>query len=236
MRMQRFVLVTVTAMLGAALAAFYVLPAILLLPDVNSQGLTNDVATSNVWFVFRKAVFHGEYGRFRLKVLLLACTYFAVILYLAVQTWRSWRHQRSAGAAMTLALMWIVSGILCFALMSGFFPVIFRRPSPFAQIQFTFRLLTVMEFSLISFFVCCVANTQERDRRARLLRIGAAVLLLICAAQGADILNRFHTAPIVAPPFKDNVRLARRLSPIEYFPAGTPVGKSVEETFKPFEQ
>ena len=234
LRVQRFVMVTVTTILGVGLAAFYVVPAMLLLPEANSPGLANDVARTNIWFVFHEAVRHGVYGRFGFKVLLLACAYLVVTLYLSVQTWRNWRHQRAPGAA--LALMWIAAGILCFALMSGFLPVIFHRPSPFAQIQFTFRLLAVMEFSVVSLFVYCVSHTPEGDRRVRIMKVGAVVLLLISAAQGVDILGRFHNMPIVAPPYPNSVQLAWRLSPIEYFPAGTSVGKSVEETFEPFKQ
>jgi hypothetical protein len=234
LRIPRFVLVTVTTILGAGLAAFYVVPAMLLLPEANSPGLANDVAKTNIWFVLHKVPLQGLYDRFGIKLLLLACAYLAVILYLSVQTWRSWRYQRAAGAA--LALMWIASGILCFALMSGFFPVIFHRPSPFAQIQFTFRLLAVMEFSVVSLFVYSVAGTQARDRRARIMKVGAVVLLLFSAAQGVDILGRFHNMPIVTPPYQNSVQLAWRLSPIEYFPAGTSVGKSVEKTFEPFKQ
>ncbi|MFK3741570.1 hypothetical protein [Massilia sp. TN1-12] len=231
LRIQRFVLVTVTTILSVGLTAFYLLPAMLLLPEANSGGLARDVATTNIWLVLQTLS-----DRFWIKLLLLACAYLVFFLYLSAQTWRNWRQQRVLGAATTLALMWIVSGILCFALMSGFFPFIFHRPSPFAQIQFVFRLLTVMEFSLISLFVCCVAGAQQEDSRACLLKMGAIVLLLMSAAQWVDIAGRFHNMPIVAPPFQNNEQVKWRLSPIEYFPAGTKLGKSVQETFKPFEQ
>lgn len=231
LRIQRFALVTITTVLGVGLAAFYFVPAILLLPEANAGGLTNDVATTNIWFALR-----APSGRFGIKLLLLACIYLVVILYLSAQTWRNVRRHRAPGAVVALALMWIVSGIFCFALMSGFLPVVFHRPSPFAQIQFVFRLIAVMEFSAISLFVCCVAGSQRGDRRTGLLKAGTIALLLMSAAQCIDILGRFHNMPIVTPPYLNNVQLARRLSPIEYFPSGTSIGKSVTDTFKPFEQ
>lgn len=231
LRIQRFLLITLTTILSVGLAAFYFLPAMLLLPEANSGGLARDVATTNIWFVLPTLS-----DRFWIKLLLLACAYLVFFLYLSAQTWRNWRQQRRLGAATAQALMWIVSGILCFALMSGFFSFVFHRPSPFAQIQFLFRLLTVMEFSLISLFVCCVAGTQQGDNRDRFLKVGAVALLLMSAAQWVDIAGRFHNMPIVTPPYQNNAQVELRLSPIEYFPIGTRLGKSVEETFEPFEQ
>lgn len=230
MRIQRFVLVAVTTVLGVCLAAFYFLPAVSLLHEANSDGLYRDVATTNIFFALRSPL--GD--RFQAKLLLVGCAYLAFSLYLLAETWGNWRRQKTPGAAP--ALMWGVAGILSFALMSGLFPFVFQPPSPYAQIQFGWRLLVVMEFSLVSFFVCCVAGTQHAASRARLLKVGAIVLLAMSAVQCLDVVARFHNIAIFANPLQETEQVKHRLSSIEFFPVGTDVTQRVDLAIKPFEQ
>lgn len=231
LRTRRFLLVAVSAILGVCLAAFYFLPAIALLPAANSDGLYRDVATTNIFFALR-----SPSDRFQVKLLLIGCAYLVFFLYLSAATWSNWRKQRASGAATALALMWIVAGILSFALMSGMFPFVFQPPSPYAQIQFGWRLLTVMEFSLVSLFVCSVAGTQHADSRARLMKVGAIVMLVMGAAQCLDVVARFHNVAIFDNPLKDTEQVKWRLSSIEFFPVGTNPGQRVDVAIQPFEQ
>lgn len=227
-RMQRFALVAVTTLLGVGLAAFYYVPAMALLPEANASGLHNEVATSNIFFALPALS-----DRFQVKLLLLACTYLVFFLYLLAETWRNWRQHRAPPA---LALMWTIAGVVCFALMSGLFPFVFRPPSPYTQIQFLWRLLAVMEFALISLFICSVAGMRNAAGRARLLKAGAIVLLAAGAAQSLDVVARFHNVAVFAHPLEDLEQVTLRLSPIEYFPNGTKVGQSVAVAIEPFEQ
>lgn len=229
-RVQRFAVLAVTASLGVALAAFYFVPAVLLLPQANAAGLQYDVATTNIFFALRTLS-----DRFQVKLLLLACAYLIFSLYLLGQTWRNWRGQRMSDAAARFTLLWIVCAIICFALMSGFFPFLFRSPSPYAQIQFGWRLLAIMEFSLVSLFVCCVAGTHHAASHARLLKVGVIVLLAIMAVQSLDITARFHNVPVFATPLQDNEKVRWRLAPIEYFPIGTQTKQGVDVALRPFE-
>lgn len=229
-RMQRFAVLAVTASLGVALAAFYFVPAVLLLPQANAGGLQNDVANSNIFFALRTLS-----DRFQIKLLLLACAYLIFSLYLLGQTWRNWRKQHMADAAARFALLWIVCAIVCFGLMSGLFPFLFSPPSPYAQIQFGWRLLALMEFSLVSLFVFCAVGTHHTASRARLLKVGAIVLLVMGAAQGLDIIARFHNVLVLDTPLQDNEKVRWRLSPIEYFPSGTQIGQGVDVALRPFE-
>lgn len=230
LRVRRFVLVAVTVVLGVALGAFYYLPAVSLLPEANSAGLYRDVATTNIFFMLR-----GLADRFQLELLSVTCAYPVLFLYLSAETWRNWRRQRALEAVPMLALMWIVTGILCFAFITGMFPFVFRPPSPYSQIQFVWRLLVVMEFSLASLFLCSVAGTLDAASRTRLLRAGLLALLLLGAAQCLDIVARFHNIPVLTNTLRDTDQVKWRLSPIEYFPIGTKTGQNVRVAIKPFE-
>jgi hypothetical protein len=231
LRVRRFMLVAVTAVLGVGVAAFYFLPAVSLLPAANSAGLYRDVATTNIFFALRTLS-----DRFQVKLILIGCAYLVFFLYLLVETWSNWRRQRAPGAMTALALTWIVAGIMCFALMSGLFPFIFQPPSPYAQVQFGWRLLVVMEFSLASLFICIVAGTEHVTSRARLLKAGAVVLLIMGAGQCLDVVARFHNVPIFANPLQDTEQVKWRLSSIEFFPVGTDVRQRVDLAIKPFER
>lgn len=231
LRVQRFVLVAVTASVGVGLAAFYYVPAVSLLPAANSQGLYRDVATTNIFFALRALS-----DRFQLKLLITACAYFGFFVYLAAESWRSWRKHGTLVAAPEVALIWISAGLLSFAFMSGLFPFIFQPPSPYAQIQFGWRLLVVMEFSLVSLFLCCVASAQHPGSRARLLKVGAIAALIMGASQCLDVVARFHNVAISPNPLKGTEQVKRRLSSIEFFPIGTDVKQRVDLAIKPFEQ
>jgi len=230
-RVQRFMLVAVTAILGVGLAAFYFLPAVSLLPEANSEGLYRDVATTNIFFALRALS-----DRFQLKLILTACAYLVFFLYLSAETWNNWRRQRAPGAALALALLWIVAGILSFALMSGLFPFVFQPPSPYAQIQFGWRLLVVMEFSLVSLFLCSVAAADHAASRARLMKVGAIVLLVMGAGQSLDVVARFHNVALLANPLQDTEHVKWRLSSIEFYPVGTDTTQSVDLAIRPFQQ
>jgi hypothetical protein len=249
LRPSRLALLVFSAVLGVGLTAFYVLPALLLLPEANSAGLHRDIAASNIFTVFHQLVDRAastnvssavhaltKKDKFSLKLLLLACAYIALFVYLMLETWRTWRRQGVLGTAGMLALMWIVSGVLCFTLMSGMFPFIFYPPSPYAQIQFGWRLLVVMEFSLLSLFVCSVSGTQHAASRTRLLTIGAMVSLSFIAYQCLYTVSRFRSEKISAHPVLDAGQVKLRLSPIEYFPIGTMPEQPVGDAIKPFEQ
>lgn len=230
LRIGRFALVAVTAILGVGLAAFYYVPALSLLPEANASVLSSDVASSNILFGLRMPI-----DRFQVKLLLIACAYLGFFLYLLAETWNQ-RKQRAPGAAPTLALMWIACGILCFALMSGLFAFVFRPPSPYAQVQFGWRLLVVMEFSVISLFVCVAGGAAQAPGRARMLKVGAIVALALGAAQSLDILARFHNVAVFAHPLMETTIVQQRLAPLEYFPAGTTRDQKVEVAIKPFER
>lgn len=230
LRVQRFMLVAITAILGVGLAAFYFVPAVSLLPEANSAGLQRDVATTNIFFALRALS-----DRFQLKLIVTACAYLGFFLYLLAETWRNWRGQRAPAAATKLAVMWLVAGLLSFALMSGLFPFVFQRPSPYAQIQFGWRLLVVMEFALVSLFLCSVAGTLHAASRARLLKVGAIVLLAMGAGQCLDVVARFHNVAISANPLKDTEQVKWRLSSIEFFPVGTDPAQRVDLAIAPFE-
>lgn len=249
LRLPRFVLVAFTTVLAVGLIAFYLLPALSLLPEANSAGLYRDVADSNIFIALQRlyrevastslsSAVHAltKKDKFFIKLLLLACFYFVFFLYALVETWGNWRRKGAPAAARALALIWIVSGILCFALMSGMFPFIFYPPSPYAQIQFGWRLLVVMEFSLVSFFVCSVAGMPHAASRTRLLKFGAVASLLLLFGQCLNNVSRFRSEEVSAHPLLDSLQVRQRLSPIEYFPIGTETKQSVDDAIKPFEK
>ncbi|MES2831789.1 MAG: hypothetical protein V4695_07340 [Pseudomonadota bacterium] len=231
LRIRRFVLVGITAVLGAGLVAFYYVPALLFMPEINSAGLDRDVATYNIFTALGSLT-----DRFKLKLLAIACAYLVFFLYLLAETVSNWRKQRALTATTALALMWVIFGILSFALMSGMFPYVFRPPSPYAQTQFGWRLLMVMEFALVSLYVCTAAGLQQAASRSRLLKVGAIVLLMLATWQAIDITKRFRNDAFSADLLQDEGHVKRRLSAIEYFPIGTNVKQKVENAIKPFEQ
>jgi hypothetical protein len=227
---RRFWLVALAATLGAALTALYYLPAVALLSEANAGGLYREVATTNIFFALRSLS-----DRFKLKLLAFACLYLACFIYLLAETIASRRRRQASGHATMLSLLWIGAGILCFALMSGVFPFVFRPPSPYAQVQFGWRLLVVMEFSLASLFVGAVSAAGDEARRRRMLKVALAVLLPLLALQLTDIAARFHKHAMFANPMQDAAEVKWRLSPIEYFPAGTKTGQPVDVAIRPFE-
>ncbi|MYM74129.1 hypothetical protein GTP56_18250 [Duganella sp. FT134W] len=231
LRSRRFVLVALISVLAAALAAFYYVPAITLLPHANPAGLYRDVATTNVFFALLTP---GD--RYKMKLLAVTCLYLVCLVYFLAEAIRKWCQSRAIDQPLTLSLMWLAAGLLSFALISGAFPAIFRPPSPYSQVQYAWRLLAVIEFSLASLLVSLYATISDPVSHQRLQRITGAGLLLVVVMQLIDIGVRFHKHPMFANPMQDIMEVKWRLAPIEYFPAGTKVGQKIDRTFAPFEK
>lgn len=230
LKMRRLFLASAAIILGAALSAFYYVPAISLLSEANPIGLDREVAASNIFFAFSMP----EIG-LKVRLLVISCSYLIFIIYIFTEIIIAWRKKRLLNDSMSLSLMWIASGLLCFALMSGAFPVVFRPPSPYANVQFSWRLLVVLEFSLASLLVNMYYTINDGVSLRRLMKVAMAGLFLLTVMQMLDIVARFRNHPMFENPLQASAEVKLRLAPIEYFPSGTAIAPS-NIAIKPFEE
>lgn len=192
-------------LLGAGLAAIYLAPALSQSDTILARALSTGFYRPENWFFWRPGVF----GEPIMWVVGPACLA-AALLAAACTIGSSTRHDRAR------TFFWAVASLAIVLLVAGVPPAFWRLP-PIAQVQFPWRLMVLLEFTVVT----CVALAAPRVAKplafAALVPLsGALGLVALLSAQRLDA-SRLRSAADIA-----TIRAIYRDAP-EYLPAGWPL-------------
>ncbi|HEY4169414.1 MAG TPA: hypothetical protein VGM96_21675 [Reyranella sp.] len=183
-------------LLGLALAAVYLVPALSLQHWISAAWLWSSFYRIEPWFFFTPSLW-PEVATMQLIVqAAVAYALFAVAIVL-----------QARGLSF-----WPVLCLVCLALVSGLVPWFWRLPE-LSKVQFPWRLMTVVEFALVT--ALCSTDFSQRLRPAFALMVVAVLSLSL-----AVFLGGRYTAEAIeaAQPYMP----LPRLEPKEYLPNGLP--------------
>ena len=179
-RVRRPVPLLVGGALGLGLAAAYVVPALLLQEWISAEWLWSAFYRVDAWFLLTPGQWPD--AGLMLMIAALAACYVAVAVAIAV-------HQRRVG-------IWTGLTFGCLALIAGLVPWFWQLPQ-LAKVQFPWRLMAIVEFTIITAF--CAAPVVNARRSVLLCLAIAAVAALqaevsIVSTFAAEVaLTREHT-------------------------------------------
>ena len=124
--------------LGIGLAAFYLIPAITLLPFVNSQSLNQGFYAPENWFFWRAPI--GPMGG-RILFIIPASIGAALLAISAVVAER--------GTRSVSPMFWAAVTLCVVALVGGLIPAFWKLPG-LSLVQFPWRALLIVEFATIT--------------------------------------------------------------------------------------
>lgn len=182
--------------LGIAMAALYVAPAMLLQESISAAWLWSSFYRIEAWFFFVPSLW-PDAGTMQV-VVGMAAAYALVVIAVAVQA-------RAVG-------FWVVLCLACIVLVSGLVPWFWRVPE-LAKVQFPWRLMTMVEFAAIT-AACTVDFGRLRRPAVWLFALAALPLVQVEVLTVPSIVgviaqtNRYMPLP--------------RVEAKEYLPHGLP--------------
>lgn len=196
---RRIILLGLTGFAGVGLAAFYFVPALIMLDFINADALHWGTLEEN--YIYQAILNPSPKDHFLLKVLIAACAYLGIALVVLIKK--------------PVTYIWPVFCVVLFLLMCGVGNFVFRDPSPYQQIQFVWRLMTMMEFAGIT---AAVYGMQSHIKLIRLACVSALAVLLVfvvgdIANKGRDMLHRDSSILNIEG-------IKYKVSAPEYFPNG----------------
>lgn len=214
-RTAKFLIIAAAVTLGAGCAAVYTVPAISLLGFVSSQALFVRPIESSFFYNALPIMDH-----FVLLLFAIATFYLALTLYLCIENRLAQRGEATTwhGGRGREGLLWAGIIVAIYLLMNGFGAVLLKAPSPYKNMQFAWRLLVLVEFGFFSMLVTTVTRSTGRGRVAGILLLAAVAALPF---QVRNLYLRFAPQAWASHPLLDTDTYRARLSPPEYFPAGS---------------
>jgi uncharacterized membrane protein len=155
----------VAAALGAALAAIYLVPALLLQGTISVGQFWSGLYRVRNWFVLTPDRWPEPYIMW--VITLLVVSYALAALSICVF------FRRRSGAQ---PLFWAATALVCLVLISGLVPWFWQLPE-LGKVQFPWRLMVVVEFAVIT--ALCLVSLKALHRGALCLFAGAALALLV---------------------------------------------------------
>lgn len=225
----RVFMLVMFSLLAIAVAAFYFIPAVGLLTDTNSIALYRDVSKTTLF-----SGLDNVENRFGMRLLVFASIYFSLFIYFLIELLIQCKKEGSLPRNSAPTILWIGTGLIFYSLMCGGFSFIFRSPSPYAQIQFPWRLLGMVEFALASLAVYSVATCKSQAARGRMVKICLVTLVCLTSYQLRDVAIKSYYNFKTSTPILDYRDVRLMLSPLEYFPIGTNISKSADKTIEQF--
>lgn len=220
--------ITLAALLGACLAAIYLLPALTLLPWTNSAALLA-WPIENSYF---RHLFEGGASDQTLKrAFLIALAYLGLAAYFAFE-YIAYQRKRTGQPITPVAALWLAIIVGACLAMAGYAGYLFHAPSPYRTLQFAWRLLSMVEFAFISLAALALGTAASTTHCAAHRRISTAILsalVLAFAGQGADIGIKYRPEYRQKYPVMTSTSVLARLSPLEYFPNGSNFPRAPEQ-------
>ncbi len=203
--------------LGIGMAAVYFISALMLMPYINTDGLRAWPLEDSFLY---KAIFDPSKWHYSIFQTFIVAAGYGVISLLILIFRRNF---------------WAVISLIVFAVMNGALPFLFYDPSPFKEMQFAWRFLSLMEFTTITASIIAI-NRLLLEGKDRLVFLFGFVLLSFCIYFGYLVEKRMHSMRHQVS-VMDWTQVEGRFSPLEYFPAGTdfPRGpEQMEERLQPY--
>lgn len=154
--------------LGLGLSAIYLGPAVLLQDAVHAERLFGPYFTPSNWFFYSPARWPG------VTMMLVATTLSTGMLLAAVlivrdlfKTSPSRRGDVFWWSGSRTVLFWGIMVLLQYILISGAVPAFWDYVPFVAKVQFPWRLLCLMEFSLVTMFLAWTSRTDFHWERVR---------------------------------------------------------------------
>lgn len=212
-RLLKLATVAAAGALGAGCAAMYFVPAISLMKFTNAAALFVLPISANFFY---QAFLHSD--RFLMKLFLLATLYLCLAVYLFVQSRLMQRTEATAVRLRGEAALWMAVIAATYLMMNGVGGVLFGANSPYHAIQFTWRLMGIAEFSLISLLVVVMVQT---DGRRRILPVFLLGLLAVLPLQLKEMSYRFAGQSVSDNPIPAMAEFKILMNPPEYVPVNT---------------
>lgn len=205
-RLRYFGAVAASGMLGIALAAFYLIPAIGLLPHVSADALVGPFLQPDTWFFWRRERWAQP---MEMGFIILPSLVALLVVASAI---------RVRGPAEVLPLTRLLSGILVVAIVmvAGLVPLLWHIP-PLPFVQFPWRLYVVVDFAVVTLVL--VANPPWSSWTMRM----SAAMVMFCLCFGiANVTDRFAGSFDAHVAAARSIREQYRDAP-EYLPKGYPI-------------
>jgi len=156
--------------LGLGLAAVYLLPALTLQAWISADAWWVPLYDPRNWLLLWPQRWAPE-PQLMSSIAFLA----AGIALIAVGLGVVWRRLPASDPRRSELAFWISASLGCLALMAGVVPWIWQI-SVLARVQFPWRLMSLVEFAIITAF--CVAPLDRLDRGVRYVFVAAAVIIM----------------------------------------------------------
>ncbi len=186
---------------GIGLAAVYFVPALMLMDFINTDGLRAWPLEDSYIY---KAIFDPSKWHYSIFQTFIISVVYAVLSFFIMICHRNF---------------WAGVSLAAFAVMNGALPFLFTSPSPFKEMQFAWRFLSLMEFATITAAMIAVNRCLLEGKKYSVFLFGIGVLSC-CIYFGYLIEKRMHSMRHQVSVL-NWIQVSGRFSPLEYFPART---------------
>jgi hypothetical protein len=172
--------------LGLGLAAIHLVPALTLQDWISADAWWVPLYDPRNWLLFWPQRWRSE-PQLMPSIALLS----AGIALIAVGLGVVWRRLPASDPRRSELAFWIAASLGCLALMAGVVPWVWQI-SVLARVQFPWRLMSLVEFAIIT--GVCVAPLDRLGRGVRYLFVVAAMIIVPAIVMiGTNAVARFAT-------------------------------------------
>ncbi|MYN29088.1 hypothetical protein [Duganella levis] len=213
---KKIFLLVFSSAIGIGMSALYFVPALSLFDQIDSSMLFQVAIEQTALF---SEFSLANFAKFEMVLSLIVIIYLSFSIYCLIECKMS--SARITKASGYFAVFWLLVAALATAAMAGKMMFLFQEPSPLRKIQFLWRILSVVEFSAITLFLVVISNLQSSAARSRIVLLGVLIFASFF------LLQNFSSYKFIKKEKNDRTELfgkemvKYRLSPTEYFPAGT---------------
>lgn len=200
--------VAAAGVLGLALAASYVLPALLLQEHVSMHDMSAGYYDPRRWLLMAP-------GRWPNRMMLIIVASLASAYAIAAAGMLVLLRRAPHAAA---SRQWAATALVLLAVMAGALPWLWEPWSPLARIQFPWRLLVPIEFALLSAVALGFPASSGRGVLYGIAAVAAAILPALLVGGGL-ISARYAVAKLPVRQALDATATRYRLDAFEYLPA-----------------
>lgn len=213
---RKLLLVTVAAALGVCMAAFYFVPALMLLKETSSEFLQRRPIEDSWLF---QHLFSFE-NRFFAKLNLFSVTYIALTVYILFEYLRSLRGAGAGFSGRNRTLLFAFVVLFASVLMAGLLPFVFSAHSPYRSLQFAWRLVGIVEFCALTLVAVALAGIAQARARKRILTVCSVLALVFVAYQANSLMVKYSREKIAGYDDFEQFRVLHRMAPPEYYALG----------------
>lgn len=213
---KKILLLMLSSVLGIGMAATYFVPALSLFDQIDSSMLFQHPIEQSALF---SNIDLGSISKFGTVLPLITTIYCLIGLYFVVESKIGSTYTSKLPAYF--AIFWMLVAIAVTAAMAGKVMFLFQDPSPLRKMQFLWRMLSVVEFATITLFVIAIGSLQAGAAKTRVVIVGIMIFGSFFLLQNFFSYKSMGKEKNVRIELFNKDMVRYRLSPTEYFPAGT---------------